>query len=966
MKHQPLRLYIFAALMLLTSFPARSIGLKIVKEYPQTLLAAAKTWDIDVYDDDWAFFATQEGLVQYDGTQSDMFYLHNRYSLRSVTMDRDKGRLYVGGINEFGYFYPSSERSLDYVCLSDSVGDDRHIGNMWGIYPYQGTVYVQGDTQVIIYDESEGTHSLINTDCKLDCSALIDGVLWLGTDRGLKFLLGKMVVDAPGAERLKGTRIRNILQFQNSLLVVTASDGVFRYDRSTLTPLEGASQAALALGEVFSADVNDHVLVLGSVENGMGVVNLTSGAMVRYNEGNGLPNNTVLTVKFDSRGDLWAGMDLCIAKVRMTTPVETFNNKSLQIGSGYVLETVGNKMYLGTNRGLFCTDYIPGADLSNAVFQRVDGTVGQVWGLRKVNGALFCCHDRGLFQISGTQSRRIGDVTGVWDVQPYVRESGKLMIGTYSGLFILEESGSGWRIERRLNGFDDSCYNFVQESKDVIWNCDGEEGLYRLLLDSKGEQVKKMENYRATADNVPLTSNVSLSRIDNDIFAATAAGIYKFNSSEKSFEKDEQLSLLLGSPQTVRRVKKMGGWLYALTDKELIQGDPAGILGIKRIPLREDEGPEVHDGDLLFGVAPRFVAYPTRFGFSFFDFSDPYPGGKGEGRERLGKVTINSFGVTTPKDSIVYKGNFLGKKDPITLKYSENSIKAVFGGGFPDAVGTLYSCRLNGEKWSEPSASNVKEFTGLKEGDYTFEVRAINPDGSESFDVIEFRVLPPWWRSIWATAVYILLIGFGIWGAVLLERRRMRLQEAALVKEKEEELAVQQANFEWESKEKDHKIIELEKEKLDHELRHKAQEMANAMMNLTRKNETLQTVKRDLQNILPMLPKSSGDVRRAIVELQGKVTADIKSDETLNRVVEEFDLVHNDFIKRLRERFPEITNNEMLMCAYIKMNISTKEIAPLLNISVRGVETMRYRLRKKFELEREQSLTEFLQSMELR
>lgn len=65
-------------------------------------------------------------------------------------------------------------------------------------------------------------------------------------------------------------------------------------------------------------------------------------------------------------------------------------------------------------------------------------------------------------------------------------------------------------------------------------------------------------------------------------------------------------------------------------------------------------------------------------------------------------------------------------------------------------------------------------------------------------------------------------------------------------------------------------------------------------------------------------------------------------------------------MKKLRSRYPDLSNNEVLLCAYIKMNFSTKEIAPLMNISVRGMETMRYRIRKKFNLERDESLQEFL------
>ena len=95
------------------------------------------------------------------------------------------------------------------------------------------------------------------------------------------------------------------------------------------------------------------------------------------------------------------------------------------------------------------------------------------------------------------------------------------------------------------------------------------------------------------------------------------------------------------------------------------------------------------------------------------------------------------------------------------------------------------------------------------------------------------------------------------------------------------------------------------------------------MMSLSHKSETLQTVKRDLQNIQQMLPKSQG-MPTGDTGTQGKVTVDIKSDQVFNRVVGEFDLVHDDFIKKLRQRFLDLSNNEVLMCAYLKMNLSAK------------------------------------------
>lgn len=956
------RMSVIAYIVVFFSLPVFPIGLKVVREYPQSVMSLAKPWAIDIYDDDWTFFATQDGMIQYGGGEALLFGIHKKNSLRSVKVDREQGRVYVGGISEFGYFVPSTANSLEYVCLSDSVGDNRHIGNIWGIYPYQSTVIAQGDVEILIYDEKKRTSTKVDTGCKLDCSNFIDGILWLGTDRGLKLLMGTSVIDAPGAGELKGQRIRAILPVRKMLLVVTANNGVFRYDRNVLTRLEAASKAAVNLGEVFCADIHADMLALGSIDGGLGVVNLTSGQMTVYNESNGLPNNTVLTTKFDICGDLWVGVDPGIAKIRMTLPVETLSNKSLPIGSGYVIETVGNKMYIGTNRGLFYVDYIPGMDLSNAVFHRVEGLLGQVWGLYKTDAnELLCCHDRGLFLVKGTGVVKIDSSTGYWSVQPSLRDRSKYYAGTYFGLRELVLDGVAWTCERQLEGYSGSCYNFVQESPTVVWSRDGDEGVYRLHIDPEKMRVLKSEEFLKTSDGFPLAGTVTICRMDNDIYFTTEFGIYRYDSKANEIIPDQKVGLLLGWPRSVRRLKKRGGWIYALTDKELLQADPAGLLGLRRIPLVDSEGLPVHEGDVLFGVSPSYIAYPTRRGFTFFDFAESASVAKTDEVGALHmEARINRFAVATQKDSTVFKGNFLGKKDNLVLPYSDNSIKIEYGIDDYDTPGIRYSCRLNDSKWSAPSSSRVKEFTNLREGDYVFEVKAINVDGMESVDSICFRVLPPWWRSVWAMAAYVLLVALAVWGIVLLERRRVARQQLELAREKDAEMARRQADFEWESKLKDHKIVELEKEKLDKELKHKAQEMTSVMMSLSHKNETLLTVKKELQNIVGLLPRTSADAKKAIAELQGKVTIDLKSDEVFDRVAEEFDLVHNDFIKRLRGRFPDLTNNEALMCAYLKMNLSTKEIAPLLNISVRGVETMRYRIRKKFGLEREENLTEFL------
>lgn len=555
-----LPLIILSLFLLLPAHPAHAIGLKILQSFHDTPLSSAKTWDICVAGDQFLFFAAQDGLIQYDGAGYKLFPLNNRYSLRSVSADTIKNRIYASGINEFGYFTPSATKSLEYVCLSDSLGRARHIGNVWGIYSNGDQVIAQGDMALAFLNEKDGSYEVIGSPDKLDCSAMVDGVLWLGTDAGLKFLMGKSIVDAPGAGMLKGKRIRAILPFGKDMLIVTAADGIFRYDRNLLIRLEAASQAACALGDIFSADVRDNTLALGTTDNGIGIIDLTSGSMKVYNEASGLDNNTVLAIRFDHHGDVWAGLDPGTVKISLTLPVETFSHANLPFGSGYMIAVKGDRMYLAANQGLYYVHYIPGADLSRTEFHKVEGISGQVWAIRKIGEDLFCCADRGLYLLEGNAVQPIDGVSGAWDIQPWISDRDRAYVGTYQGFQVLRRVNGKWQSDRQLGGYNSSSYNFVQESPSFIWSDDGEEGIYRIEIDTAAMRAGKIYNFKETSDGLPLTSDVSISRVDNDIIISTLRGIYRYDHKTGKIIPDDKLAVLLDTPRSVNRVKKERGW----------------------------------------------------------------------------------------------------------------------------------------------------------------------------------------------------------------------------------------------------------------------------------------------------------------------------------------------------------------------------------------------------------------------
>src|SRR5690606_5056682 len=121
--------------------------------------------------------------------------------------------------------------------------------------------------------------------------------------------------------------------------------------------------------------------------------------------------------------------------------------------------------------------------------------------------------------------------------------------------------------------------------------------------------------------------------------------------------------------------------------------------------------------------------------------------------------------------------------------------------------------------------------------------------------------------------------------------------------------------------------------------------------NLIKKNEFLTSIKDKLKG-----SKESMEVRSVIKTID----KDISEEDNWNFFKEAFNNADKDFFKKIKSKHPELTSNDLKLCAYLRLNLSSKEIAPLLNISVKSVEIKRYRLRKKMDLPREVNLSDYI------
>lgn len=824
----------------------------------------ATTWRI-VSNGNWTFFSNQRGLLAFDGVSWTRYELNNRSEARGVAVFPDSRRVFVGGENEYGYFEVGKTGALEYNCLSETV-DSRYaqIGNIFEIYELNGSYYLRGDNNILI--KAGDKLSLIKTKDKIFSSLLYNGVIYVATDHGVRMLAGKQLVPIANGELLEGKRINNMFGYEKGMIVTTATDGLFFYDGRRVIPYETPADNLLQKGVICYAAYRNGIMAFGTLHNGLVIYNTGTGSVQNYDELKGLQSNSVISVAFDDHGNVWAGLDYGIDYVLLEDPFTYLYRTPFSYGIGYSALLNDQLLYLGTDRGLYYTQYPVVFHNGQPDIKRVVNTPsGSAWYLYKHDNEVLCLHDKGIFSVKGDKATRVTDLQGAWACLPVINNSDDLLIGLYSGIAKIRRQGESWRIIGMIEGINEPCRYIKQTGANTlkVYNI-GLGTATEYLLDEQLQKVKSRRSLKEPFSNVN-DSNVLISDWD------------------------------------------ISGNILNIGNREIIPYDK---------------------------------------GFVMLD--------KDKQRPSSVKLEIRRMYLTYPKDSVVFSSNFCNIKNEPRISYSHNSVRFEFQ--MPKhwlTSAAKFQYRLNHDEWSEPTENAVKEFSGLKEGKYTFEVKTVGADGKMLSDSITFRILPPWYRTWLAYLVYLLMALLIIWYLIRFDKRRVQRKELMAVEEKNKE--VDQMKIE---------ISQLEKDKMELDIKHKSQEIANLMVNVARKNEVLTELKNDIKAVAVRLDRTnSADCKRQLLLINNRIDSSMEGDEVLKRFEEQFDLVNNNFMARLRKLHPDLNQNERLMCAYLKMDLTTKEIAPLLNISVRGVETIRYRLRKKFDLSRETSLTEYLNDL---
>ena len=938
-----------------------TIGLPDVINYTKQFYGAGlQSWDIKQDKNGIIYLANNEGLLSFDGKNWSLYPLPNKTIVRSVEIGPDN-LIYVGGQDEMGYFAPAVNGQLQYHSLTQFIpAKDKSFGDVWDIISLQKNIFFRSANKIFKFNNNVVATYKANSEWAYMGTS--NGKLYAHDYKtGLLSFENNTWNPLPVKNELplNGPVTTVIPINKDSTLVTTLKNGLFILSKNGIFKIQSVNNSLFENERIYAATViNEKWIALATNNSGVYIIDLNGNIIQSFSRTEGLQNNNVLSIFLDNQHNLWLGLDNGIDLIAYNSAIKEINPVS-QSGSGYTALIYNNRLFLGTSNGLYNVALQQTEDLSfsKGIFSAVNNTKGQTWGLAAINNQLLLGHHEGAFIIKDNNAQFISTLNGYWNFIPLTNTfpTEQIVAGNYKGLILFNYKNNQFTQSGEVPGFTESSRFVAIDNDDNIWVSHPYHGVYKISKKNDGSFLT--ETY-TDKNGLPSALNNHVYKIKNEIVVAAEKGVFIYNQQRNIFEPSLFYKKLLGE-QSLRYLKEdESGNIWFIHEKTLGVIDMSGKEPVI-IYLPELNSKMLSGFEFIYPVNESNIFLGGEKGFYHINYK------KYKQTAPQLQVRIRNIRIISNEDSVLFGGYFkdINEKqiqgdDIPSIKNNWKTIRIEFSSAlFGYQANLEYSFRLKGfdENWGDWTKRTEKEYTNLPAGNYTFEVKMRNNLGNESdVSTYSFKILPPWYKTIWAYLFYLLLFVTAVYIVDRIQRNKFRVKLQKYEEEQKRLLYI----HELELNKTESELIALRNENLEADINFKNSELASSAMHLVKKGELLTKVKGELAQVMKKL-----DNEHAIGELK-KMVKTLGEDENIDKEWESFtkhfDKVHSDFLVELKEKHPTITPNELKLCAYLRMNLSTKEIAQLMNISVRGVEIGRYRLRKKLQIPSEKNLFDYL------
>ncbi|MDI3318522.1 ligand-binding sensor domain-containing protein [Pinibacter soli] len=950
-------LLIFRAFSSSFASDGKDIGVPHIKNFTKEIYRSGnQNWSVAKDRNGIMYYGNNNGLLIYDGNSWKLYQLPNKLIVRGVATD-DNGKVYTGGFGELGYWMYNEKGLFTYTSLLKLVpGGLMNKDEVWKIYVDGSRVLFQSFARIYIYENNKITTVSVN-----------DGLLFLFkannhffvhvSSKGLFELKNNTLEFIDGSQFLGTSGILAILPFKNnSLLIGTPKDGLFVYDGKQFTSWKNAANEQLKKNTLNNGlHLQNGNYVFGTILNGIFVLNEYGEIVQHINKEKGLQDNTVLSLYEDENAGLWLGLDNGIDLIELNSPLSYYFDKSGIFGTIYGSVVYKNNIYLATNHGLFTSYWSNNGTAQQLIFKLIDNSQGQIWQLALIDDQLLCCHNEKTYRVEGSTLIKISDYGGGWVIKKLNQHPDYLIQGTYVGLLLYKKDKNGhWIFSHKVEGFNEPSRYVEEDSRGQLWIGHNYNGLYKLTLTDDLTKVASIKSY-SEKNGLPHSLQTEVFKLDNQLVFCSEDGVHTYDALGDRFVKYDELNKRLGSFFTVNNIVKADDQHYWFIDHgkiAFVNVSQPGKIEIDSNSFNVLQGRMVDKYENINKIGNDLYLISIDGGFAIYN-----TGISRNDTLNLQPVLIRSVNDITDKVSLLAENN--NATSSITIPYDRDNISIQYVLPRYQQSNIEYRYFLEGysKQWSEWTTRTTKEFTNLPHGKFRFLVKARISNGKQETmpSAYEFVILPPWYASATAWVVYFLLFILTIPLVARIYKKHWEKQKEKILERLEKEKS------EFLSKEtllNEQRINQIKTQQLEADLANKNRELANSTMNIVSKNELLQKINDEIVELKDKDGKklSSSQLKK----IQNVINDGMNDERDWNLFESSFNETHENFFKKLKEKHPELSPNDLKLCGYLRMNMSSKELVSIFNITIRAVEIKRYRLRKKLSLEHEKNLVEYL------
>lgn len=888
--------------------------------------AASKNWSIGQDEKGFMYFGNDIGLLEYDGIEWKCYPIPSSPIVRALAVE-SHNTVYTGGLDEFGRWDRDHSGNLKYTSFKDLLPPNgMNNESIWRIYIDGDKVYFQSFTNIYVYQDN--TIKQLTTPKGFMLLLKVRNEYWIQEMYGSILQLdNEQLHKIKDSDFLDGTITRVILPYgDDQYLIGTSSGELYIYDKKTFIPWNNTLSKRLNGQElncgVYCAKRNTYYL--GTQMSGIYEVDTDGNILNHFYAPNSLQNNTILSLYEDKSNNIWVAMDRGLAYIRYTDGLSYYRTVDGNSSSVYAATLWNNYLFVGTNQGVF---YAPKEKINDlemySSLKFIEGTQGQVWSFNQIDEKLFCCHNNGLFEISPDfsirQPYRINN--GVIRIlEASINEKKVNIIITYKEVYIVNKETGALNIMKQIT---DPIYNAEVDHLGNIWLETVKRGIYKCRLNEELDAFRYYTYYGHETDQ-SLPSHLQVFKLSGRITFLGDDQFYTYNESKDNLQPAPLLNKCFENVSNLKRIVAIDNEeSWAITESSVYLFSYDGYMA------RINEAYKIEMDNLSFVTASENISVLNDslslicldIGFILHNSQ--------QSNHHIAKLT-------PPHVEYIHAGRdlsngYVNLDKYINIPYSENTITVGFSvdNAFAENLFVEYFLEGVDNTWSQAKQQNSISYARLPQGNYKLYLRTTDKLNNYSSDtLVSFEILPPWYNTSWWYLICCLSIVLVFSAILWIMRRRMQ-----------------------------NKHLRLMNEQLQKEIEEKNAEIFTQTSFIIRKNELILKIKGIVDEIC------AKNTQKGLIPLYHKINSllanSLDSEDDWKMFLIKFEQKHHNFFRTLKKSYPLLTNNDLRLCACLKLNMDTKDIASLMNLSVRGVENNRYRLRKKLDLKPTQNLNDF-------